>query len=115
MGYRQILVKRGARPTLHAMIRPQRLFAIRQGDRLERPLARMRGGEGDVAGGVPILGQHDMGEALAEAVDERHDRIAVADRQRAAGHEIILHVDDEKDVPFVNRNPNGHGVTPWRG
>jgi hypothetical protein len=63
---------------------------------------------------MPILGQDDIGEALAEAIDERDDRIAVGDRQRAAGHEIILHVDDEKDVPFVDRNASGHGVTPWR-
>ena len=67
-----------------------------------------------MAGRMPILGQRDIGEASGEAVDERHDGVAVADRQRAAGHEIILHVDDEKDIPFIDRDSSSHGVTPWR-
>ena len=69
-----------------------------------------------MAGRVPVLGQHDIGEASAEAIDERDDRIAVGDRQRAAGHEIVLHVDDEQDVPLVDGDClRTWRLTPWRG
>ncbi len=47
---------------------------------------------------MPILGQHDMVEALGEAIDDRHHRIAVGNRERAAGAEIVLHVDDQQQI-----------------
>jgi hypothetical protein len=47
---------------------------------------------------MPILRQRDMIEALGEPVDDRHDRVAVADCERAARTEIVLHVDDEQQI-----------------
>ena len=47
---------------------------------------------------MPILGQDDVCETLREGVGQRHDSVVVGDRQRAAGQEVILQVDDEEDV-----------------
>jgi hypothetical protein len=48
--------------------------------------------------GVPILRQPDMGKAGGETVDERNDRIALRHAKRAVGTEVVLDIDDEKDV-----------------
>jgi hypothetical protein len=47
---------------------------------------------------MPILGQHDMAEARSEAIDNRHHGIAIGDRKRAAGAEIVLHVDYKQQI-----------------
>ena len=54
--------------------------------------------ERTVSGGMPILRQRHMVELLGKPIDDRHDRIALGDRKRAAGAEIILHVDNEQQV-----------------
>src|SRR5260370_38788682 len=51
---------------------------------------------------MPIVGQHDMAEAHGEPIDDRHDRVAVGDRERAAGAEIVLHVDDQQQIVVAN-------------
>ncbi len=91
-------VQRRARRTLDAVIVPQDLRPVRQAHRLEWGAAGMRGREGEVPARVPILRQHDMGERRGEAVDERHDLIAARNGKRTAGHEIILHVDNEQHI-----------------
>ena len=92
----QLRMERRARRALDTMIRPQRLLAIGHLDRFKRPRARMRGGKGAVALWVPILGQCDMVEALGKAIDDRHHGVTVGNRKRAAGAEIVLHVDDQQ-------------------
>jgi hypothetical protein len=47
---------------------------------------------------MPILGQDNMVEALSEAIDDRNHGIAVSNRKRAAGAEIILHVDYQQQI-----------------
>jgi hypothetical protein len=42
-----------------------------------------------------------MREAQREPVDKRNDRVAVRHRQRTAGQEVVLHVDDEQRVVVV--------------
>ena len=64
-----------------------------------------------MAGRMPVLGQDDVDEALHQAIDQRRDRVAVGDRQRAAGHEVVLHVDDQQRVPLVDGECLGHGVS----
>ena len=49
-----------------------------------------------MAGGVPVLRHDDVLELLGELVDDRHDLLAALDRQRAAGDEAVLHVDDDQ-------------------
>ena len=55
-------------------------------------------GEGDVLGWVPVLGEDDVVEFSGEDVDRGDDDVTVWDRQIAAGHEVILDVDDEQGV-----------------
>ena len=56
----------------------------------------MGGGERDMAGGVPILRQHDVGETLGDAVDDGNDLLAVFDGEAAAGQEAVLDIDDQQ-------------------
>ena len=45
---------------------------------------------------MPVLREHDVVEARREPVDERHDLVAARHGERAAGHEIVLEVDDHQ-------------------
>jgi hypothetical protein len=47
---------------------------------------------------MPILGEHDVGEAPRQPVDRRHDLVAAGHRQGAAGAEIVLHVNHDQHV-----------------
>src|ERR1700738_326029 len=47
---------------------------------------------------MPILGQHDMTEALNEAIDDGHHGIAIGNSKLAAGAEIVLHVDYQQQI-----------------
>jgi hypothetical protein len=75
-------------------------------------------GEGNVPARVPILRKGDVLKNHGEAIDERDDRVALGDRQRAARHEIVLQVDEEEDVAcaglqtVVYRRVLGHGEPP---
>ena len=56
------------------------------------------GGEGDVRGGMPVLGENDVIELLREGVDDGDHSVAVGDGQGPPGHEVVLDVDDEEGV-----------------
>ncbi len=56
-----------------------------------------------MAGGMPVLRQHDVAKPRGEAIDDRHDLIAARHRERAARTEIVLHVHDDEDVSAVDR------------
>jgi hypothetical protein len=47
---------------------------------------------------MPILGQHDVVEALGQAIDDGHDVIAIGNGQSPARAEIVLHVDRQQQV-----------------
>ena len=85
-----------AEAALDAVIRPQCLLAIGHGDRLERLAAGMAGRKARMAGRMPVLRQHDMFGIADHVVDQRHDLVAAGNRQRAAGAEIVLQVDDDE-------------------
>src|SRR5207248_2345866 len=70
---------------------------------LEGFAARMGAGEGDVIARMPVLRQHDVGKARGEAVDDRNDPVALGHGERAARHEVVLHVDDDQDAFFGSR------------
>src|SRR5260370_34621486 len=55
-----------------------------------------------VAGWMPVLRQNHMIETLGEPVDDRHDRVALADSQGATRAEIVLHVDDQQQIVGLN-------------
>jgi len=83
---------------LHAVIGPQHLLSVGGGDAVIHGMARVGAGEGDVAGRVPVLREDDVREARGEHVDACDDRIAARHCQRAAGAEIILHVNNDEGV-----------------
>ena len=47
---------------------------------------------------MPILGQRDVSKTFGEAIDDGHHRIAVGNRERTAGAEIVLHIDDQQQI-----------------
>jgi len=60
---------------------------------------------------MPILGQDHMGVRRGQSVDRGDDRIALRNRERPAKAEIVLHVDDKKDILIGLL----HGLTRKRG
>ena len=93
----EIAMQRRAFGVLHAMDRPQDLFAVGQRHGLERRASGVIGRERNVSARMPVLRQHDMRELAGQPVDDRHDLIAARNRKRAARHEIVLNVDCQKD------------------
>jgi hypothetical protein len=57
-----------------------------------------------MAGRMPILGQHHMLKALRKPIDDGDDRVAISNRESAAGAEIVLHVDDEQQIVGLNEH-----------
>ena len=53
-------------------------------------------------GGCQSCVSDDLREGADQPIDQRQDRLAVRHRQRAAAHEVVLHVDDDQRV-FVAR------------
>lgn len=76
---------------------PEGLRAVRHLDGLVG-LPIMRGGEGDVSGGVPVLREDDVVEFSGESVDDGDYFVAFGDGERASRHEVVLYVDDEEGV-----------------
>ncbi|RMN83307.1 hypothetical protein ALQ56_05740 [Pseudomonas syringae pv. papulans] len=88
---------------LYAMIRPQRLRTVGQGNALERQALRMAGSKGNVPGRVPVLRDDHLGKARTQAIDQRQQRIAVSHSQLPAGHEVVLHVDHQQGATRIGR------------
>lgn len=83
---------------LEAMIRPQSLRTVGSFDGFIGLRMGMGGTERDVAGGMPVLGEQGVGEALSKRVDEGNDGVALFYLESTAGAEIVLKVDDEECV-----------------
>ncbi len=45
---------------------------------------------------MPVLGNDHLFEQAAEAIDQRHDQIALGYGQLAARGEVVLHVNDQQ-------------------
>ena len=114
LGMRHVELRVKARPrrSLHAVVRPQNLRAVRDLDRVERAPAGMRAGERSMPGGMPVLGQDHMGEGSRQPVDRGDDRVAVGHRERAARAEIVLDIDDQQNVSIIWRHcpPRSRGM-----
>src|SRR5258705_8083126 len=82
---------------LDAMLGPQNLRAVMELDRREvrTTMARCKG---MMAWRMPILRQHDMRKLPRNTIDQGNDRVTIGHRQSAARHEVVLHIDDEKNV-----------------
>jgi hypothetical protein len=59
---------------------------------------------------VPVLRQHDVTETACQAVDDRHHLVPARHRQRPAGTEIVLDVDDDENVAFARLERGVHGA-----
>jgi hypothetical protein len=99
----ELFVQRCAVRALHAVRRPKNLLTVRQADGFERLAARVRRGEGNVVTRMPVLREDDIPEARAQAIHERHDLMAARHGERAAGHEVVLQIDDDQDCFFGSR------------
>jgi hypothetical protein len=98
VGNVEIGMKLRAGRALNTVVRPERLLVVRRVDCVGKGFEVVGAGEGDVARGVPVLGEDDVVEAGSERVDTGNDLVAVGNGQRAAGHEVNLHVDDQEGV-----------------
>ena len=47
---------------------------------------------------MPILRHDHLRKGADQPIDQRQDRLAVRHRQRAATHEVVLHVDDDQRI-----------------
>ena len=90
-------VERCAYGVLEDVFGPKGLGAVRGIDGFVG-LFRVGCREGDVLGGMPVLGEDDVVEFLGKGVDDGDDGVAVGYGQGAAGHEVVLDVDDEECV-----------------
>src|SRR6266436_7008728 len=104
----QTVVELRAGRALNAMIRPQDLLSVVDGDGLEWTLAPVRRCKRAVAGRMPILRQHHVPEARCDAIDDRHDFVAARNGKLAARTEVILDGDHQQDVAFADRDRVGH-------
>src|SRR6476620_5787861 len=57
---------------------------------------------------MPILGEHDVNEPAGETIDLGNDFVPARHRQTTARAKIILNIDDDQDVAFVNGNLPAH-------
>jgi hypothetical protein len=94
---------------LHAMIRPQRLRAIGEIQHPERRAPGMLAGEGEMARRMPVLRRHHPAEARHQRVGQRQDLVPARDGERAARHEVGLHVHHDQDIGFRVRRERRRG------
>ena len=98
LGHLQVTVERSIGRALQRVIRPQHLLAVRHGDRVVRPMPRMRTGKRTVARWMPVLRGKRMIEPSQQTVDYWHDRITLRHREFAARHERRLHINQPQYV-----------------
>lgn len=91
---------------LEAVVGPEGLFAVGSVEGVGEGIEVVRAGEGNVVGGVPVLGEDDVVEAGGECVDAGDNLVAAGDGECSAGQEVELHVDDEKCV--IGSEHEGH-------
>ncbi len=106
-------VEGGAFGVLEDVFGPEGLRAVVDLDGFEGCFA-VCGSEGDVLGWMPVLGEDDVVEFSGEGVDEWDNGVAVCYGQGAAGHEVVLDVDDEEGVGGLELH-GGLMVVQWRG
>ena len=99
------------------MHRPQDLFDSVENDSITGFFARMICGKTAVVRWMPILGRDNKIESLLQFVGKRYDLITMRHRQGAAGHEIILKIDQDQRTfhtsgCYVERSETSLSVFP---
>lgn len=103
-------VEVSARGSLDAVVGPEDLGAVGSFDDIREGLLAVGAGEGDVTGGMPVLGAKNVVEATGEGVDAGDEIEAAVDLKRSAfEEEVDLHVDDEEGVV----RGEVHGCSLW--
>jgi hypothetical protein len=108
----QILGESSSRGFLDAVDGPKDLREAVEIDAVAWLSSGMIGREAAVIGGVPILSGHDDFETRLEKIHDRDDQIALGNRQRAAGDEVILDIDENESVHGVG--PACSSMAQWR-
>ena len=97
-------MKLRADAALDAVVGPEHLRAVGHGDQLIGVVIVMGGRERRMPRWVPVLRQHHRVKIRHQRIDPAQDRVALRHFKRAAGAEIILHVDHDQGM--------GHGHSP---
>src|SRR5262245_61315452 len=63
---------------------------------------------------MPILSQHHVGEFSRQHIDQRYNLMSTRHRQIAAGAEVILNIDHQKDVVISHSQIIGQSAAPPR-
>ena len=80
------------------MRRPEDLRQTVEIDQRARGAAGMIGSKAAVLTGMPILRCYDNVEERLQLIDQRDDLISPVNRQGAAGHEVILDINEDKSM-----------------
>src|SRR6185436_18886821 len=88
----------------------QHLSSVTQLGGLEGLLARMARGKRGMAGGMPVLRHVDVLELLRQLVDDGDHLLPAFYRERAAGDEAVLHVDDDEGGIAARLDRRGPGA-----
>ena len=96
MGDVEVRMEASAGRAHDAVIGPEDLRAVEGVDGFVDLPSRMAGGEGGMAWAMPVLRQHDIGEPAGEPVDGIDDLVTARHGKGAAGHEVVLHIDDKQ-------------------
>jgi len=60
---------------------------------------------------MPILRQHHVPEPRGQPIDQGHDFVATRNREASTRAEVVLDVDNQKDVLITNRKVWAHPGT----
>jgi hypothetical protein len=99
---------------LYAMVGPKRLRAVRDPDGLEGLGPGVGRCKGNVPARAPVLREGHLPKYPGQPIDERNDGVAPGDRQRAAWHEVVLQVDEEKYVARARLVTIAHRILKGR-
>src|ERR1700730_18632846 len=98
----ETLMQLRPRRSLDTMVGPERLRTIACLDRLKGVAPNVRRSKGTVFRRMPVLGQNNMFEVTAKSVDGCKHFVAMRHRKKTALAEIVLEIDDQKDVVRSN-------------
>ena len=97
----KIFVEFGIVRCLHAVVGPKNLISIGKLHRVVRLLTGVSRCKRCVPWCMPVLGEDHIGEGRRDAVDDGYHGVSIFDRQTAAGHETVLHIDDEQRAVVI--------------
>jgi len=57
---------------------------------------------------MPVLREHHMREAFGQTIDQRHHLVAMRNRQRPAGTEVVLDIDHQQRIAIADGEMPAH-------